>query len=187
MQLCTYLISTNFRILRILTWRYVHVVMFPLRGQAMEKSTFFKELTPHSWTYELRSQWRGGGEAYTKSKTSKQLALSHGPGWGWGGILYKIKDKQGGRGGGVHIQNQRQANASHCLAAKGEKKKLIQNQRQANTSHCPTETISKKGKKKTTYKIKDKQTPLAVLEKLFSKNVACLLNPSATGGTVYVS
>ena len=42
----------------------------------MEKSTFFKELTPLSRTYELRCQG-GGGKKNTRSKTNKHLTLSY--------------------------------------------------------------------------------------------------------------
>ena len=45
-----------------------------LRGGVLEKSTFFKELTPHSWTYELRGL---GGEKNDKIKANKHLTLSY--------------------------------------------------------------------------------------------------------------
>ena len=41
-----------------------------------EKSTFFKEWTPCSRTYELRGQGKEK-KKYTKSKTNKRLTLSY--------------------------------------------------------------------------------------------------------------
>ena len=49
--------------------------MVLLRGDMSKKSTFFKELTPRSQTYELRGQ--GGKKKKTKFKTNKHLTLSY--------------------------------------------------------------------------------------------------------------
>ena len=67
----------------VYTWTHIHTYkhintkrLFFLKGTGSEKkSTFFKELTPRSRTYELRGQ--GEIKAYTESKTDKHLALSY--------------------------------------------------------------------------------------------------------------
>ena len=106
-----------------------------------ENSTFFKELTPRSRTYELRGQ---GGKKAIRIK-DKQTPHT---------VLQKAK-------GGKKLSESK-TNKHLTLSYKRPRgEKSYQNQRQTNTSHCPTK--GQGGKK--AIRIKDKQTPHTVLQK----------------------